>query len=164
MAGAPGGTVRGEIEVIAAAGLFTLKVAAGDAPPPGGGFCVVITLTELLVRAAAGTAAFTSVALTNTVVRGVVLKTITVQDRNPVPVMSNRVAPDPAMTLEGVLLAMAGAGLLTEKSRAADVPPPGAGFVTVSLAVPGVVKLLAGRVAPRLVAELNVVATATPFN
>ena len=164
VAGAPGRTVRGEMEVIAAVGLVTLKVAAGDVPPPGVGFCVVIELAELPLRAAAGTVAFTSVALTKVVVSVVVLKTITVDDKNPVPVMSNGVSPDPATTLAGVILLMAGVGSLTEKSSAADVPPPGAGFTTVSLATAAVVKLLAGRVAPRFVAEVNVVATARPFN
>lgn len=64
----PGGTNRGEIAVITATGLFTLNVAAGEVPPPGAGFCTAIKLAELPVRSAEGSAAFSSVALTNVVV------------------------------------------------------------------------------------------------
>ena len=38
VAALPGGTMRGEIEVIATAGLFTLNVAGGEFPPAGEGF------------------------------------------------------------------------------------------------------------------------------
>jgi len=44
------------------------------------------------------------------------------------------------------------------------VPPPGAGLVTVSLAIVAVVRLLAGMVAFRVVAELKVAAIGEPFH
>ena len=40
-------------------------------------------------------------------------------------------APPPALALVGAIDETVGGGLVTAKFTAADVPPPGAGFVTV---------------------------------
>ena len=42
VAGAFSGTDWGEMDVIAGVGLFTLKLAVAETPPPGVGFCTVI--------------------------------------------------------------------------------------------------------------------------
>ena len=48
-------------------------------------------------------------------------------------------------------------------AAAAEVPPPGAGLTTVTLAMPAVAKSVAGIVAVSRVGETNVVARAAPF-
>jgi hypothetical protein len=164
VAGLPGGTIRGEIAVITAAGLFTSNVAAAEVPPPGAGFCTAIRLAELPVRSAAGRAAFSSVALTNVVVSATPFQVITVDGTNPEPLTSSRVLPDPASTLAGLILLIAGCGLFTEKSAAGDVPPPGDGFTTVNFAIVPFARLLAVSVTLKFVAELNVVAIGAPFH
>lgn len=42
VAGAVPGIVCGEMDAIAGVGLFTLKLAVAETPPPGVGFCTVI--------------------------------------------------------------------------------------------------------------------------
>ena len=50
------------------------------------------------------------------------------------------------------------------KLRAFDVPPPGAGLLTVTLAVPAVAMSLAGIEAVKLVALFTVVVRSDPFH
>ena len=50
------------------------------------------------------------------------------------------------------------------KVRAFDGPPPGAGLLTVTLAVPAVAMSLAGIVAVKLVAPFTVVVRSDPFH
>jgi len=74
------------------------------------------------------------------------------------------VSPEPATTLVGLILLIAGTGLFTKKSTAEDVPPPGDGFTTVNFATVPFARSLAGSVTPKVVAELYVVARAAPFH
>ncbi len=164
VAALPGATAFGEIEVIAAVGLFTLNVVTAEPPPPGAGFTEVIMPVELPARSAASRVALTSVALTKVVERAAPFQSITVVERNPEPVISNSVSAEPAMTLGGVILVIAGAGLFTGKLIAADVPPPGAGLTTVNLATAPLARSLDGMVALRLVEEPKVVASGAPFH
>jgi hypothetical protein len=164
VAAVPGGTIRGEIAVMTAAGLFTSNVTAAELPPPGAGFCIVTRLAELPLRLAAGSAAFSSVALTNVVVSTAPFQAIKVDGTNPVPLTSSRVSPDPASTLAGLILLMAGTGLFTGKSTDGDAPPPGDGFATVIFAMVPFVRLLAGSGTIKVVAELYVVAIGAPFH
>jgi hypothetical protein len=160
----PGGTNRGEIAVMTAAGLFTSNVAAAEVPPPGAGFCTTIGLAELPVRSAAGSVTFTSVPLTNVVARVVPFQVITDDGSNPDPLISNTVSPDPAKMLVGLILLIIGVGLFTEKSTPGDVPPPGDGFTTVNFATVPFDRLAAGNTALNVVDEPNVVTTGAPFH
>jgi hypothetical protein len=164
VAGVPGGTIRGEIAVIATVGLFTSNVAAVEVPPPGPEFCTVIRLAELPVRSAAGMVAFNSVALTNVVPSAMPFHTTTLDGTKPVPVASSSVSADPASTLAGFTLLIEGAGLFTEKSNEANAPPPGDGLTTINFAIVAFARLFAVSVAPKLVAELYMVAMGAPFN
>jgi hypothetical protein len=85
----PGATNRGEIALITAVGLFTLKIAPAEAPPPGDGFCTAIRLAELPLTCAASRVAFSSIALTNVVVSATPFQVITVEGINPDPVTSS---------------------------------------------------------------------------
>ena len=64
----------------------------------------------------------------------------------------------------GLILLMTGNGLFTEKLTAADVPPPGDGFATVTAAIIPFARFIAGSVAFTLVDELYVVAIGAPFH
>src|SRR5438477_23090 len=58
---------------------------------------------------------------------------------------------------------MTGGGGLIVNVSAFDVPPPGAGFTTVTDAVPTAATFAAGTIAVSLIEETNVVARAEPF-
>lgn len=164
VAALPGGTIRGEIPVITAVGLFTANAAVGELPPPGAGFCAESWFCELAVRLAAARVAFTSVAPTKVVASAAPFHSITVDETNPDPLMSSGVSADPANTLAGLTLPMAGTGLFTVKSIDGDVPPPGPGFTTVNFPTVPFARSLAVSVAVRLDPDPNVVATGVPFH
>ena len=58
---------------------------------------------------------------------------------------------------------MTGGGGLIVNVCAFDVPPPGAGFTTVTFAVPVAATFAAGTMAVSCVAELKVVTNGEPF-
>ena len=70
----------------------------------------------------------------------------------------------PAVTEEGVIDVVVGTGLLIVKVCPPDVPPPGAGLNTVTLAVPALAISAAVMLACRDVAETNVVVRSEPFH
>jgi hypothetical protein len=80
------------------------------------------------------------------------------------PFTTKMKAAPPAAVDEGVILMRAGTGLLMVKVRALEVPPPGAGLKTVTLAVPPDMISEAGITAVSCVAETYVVARAAPFH
>ena len=81
-----------------------------------------------------------------------------------VPVSVMVVAALPAVTEAGEIAVSVGTGFVMLKGTAAEAPPPGAGFVTVTEAVPAVASRLAGILALSAVAPLYVVASDEPFH
>ena len=81
-----------------------------------------------------------------------------------VPFTVSMNAAPPAVALVGETVVTDGNGLLIVKVAAAEVPPPGAGFVTVTLGVPAVAISAAAIAAVTCVALTNVVVFATPLN
>jgi hypothetical protein len=69
----------------------------------------------------------------------------------------------PAPPVAGVKLAIVGAGASTVKVKPVEVPPPGAGLVTVTAYVPVVATALAGTTAVSCVGDTNVVVRAVPL-
>src|SRR5215471_11135975 len=69
----------------------------------------------------------------------------------------------PAFTLAGEMLAREGTGLLTVRVTTPDVPPPGAGFATVTDSDPAAAISLAGMVAVSCVLLTKVVVRLDPF-
>jgi hypothetical protein len=65
---------------------------------------------------------------------------ITEVGTKPVPVTVSSEPPSSVVTVDGEIPESCGAGLLTVKLVAEDVPPPGVGFTTVTCAVPPVAK------------------------
>ena len=81
-----------------------------------------------------------------------------------VPVTVSVNAAPPATAAAGPSDEMAGSGLSIVKFRAADVPPPGAGVVTVTIAIPAVATS-AELIEPcRVVDETKVVVRVDPFH
>lgn len=101
--------------------------------------------------------------LTNVVGRAELFHSVTEFDSNPVPV-SVIVAATPGGTFCGEIEVIEGVGLLTLKIKAADVPPPGAGFCIVIWLAELPLRSAAGTVAFRSVVLTNVVVNAVPFH
>jgi hypothetical protein len=98
------------------------------------------------------------------VVNGLLFQFTTDELTKPVPVRSRVASPDPASALPGLTAVTAGTGLLTVKVATADVPPPGEGFIMVTLTVVPSARSLDGNSALRAVAEVKVVVRLVPFH
>jgi hypothetical protein len=84
------------------------------------------------------------VALIKVVVRAEPLKFTTDAETKLVPFTVSVNASSPTFFVDGEMLLVVGTKLFTVNVCALDVPPPGAGFVTVMLNVPALVKSVAG--------------------
>jgi hypothetical protein len=124
-------TREGEMLEIEGAGLLTVNVTAVEVPPPGEGVKTVIDNRAPTAKSDAGIAAVSCVLLTNVVVRlDPFTRTIEPLTKFP-PVTVSVSALLPAVALLGEMLDKDGAGLTTASVSADDVPPPGAGLLTV---------------------------------
>ena len=80
-----------------------------------------------------------------------------------VPVAVRVNAAPPALALAGDIAVIVGTALLIGNVQAVDVPPPGAGFVTVTIADPELLISLAGTWAVSCVELTKFVVSADPF-
>jgi hypothetical protein len=149
--------------VVVGSGLFTVKTCEFEVPPPGAGLVTVMLNVPAVVRSLAGIAAVTLILLTKVVVRAEPAKLTTEFDTKFVPFIVRVKAPLPRVALAGETLVVVGPLLFTVKVCALDVPPPGAGFVTVTLNMPPVVRSVAGMAALNCVALVKVVVRAEPL-
>ena len=141
-----------------------MNVDAADVPPPGGGFVTVTLAVPALAMSDALIVAVSLVALANVVVRGEPFQFTTEEETKLVPLtVSVKLAP-PCVALDGESFVIVGAGLLMVKVFAEDVPPPGAGLLTVTKAVPAVLMSDMGTVAVRVVLLTKVVVRLAPFH
>jgi len=134
--------------------------------PPPAGFVTVTFTVPAVVMSAAGMVATTWVLVTDEgVIAGLVPKFTVAPATNPVPdIVSANPAP-PTVAVAGATEVSAGAEApLIVNDRLPDVPPPGAGFVTVTVAVPAVAISAAVIAAVNCVAPTNVVVLAAPLN
>jgi hypothetical protein len=133
----PVGTLDGERVITPSDELLIAMDAALDVPPPGAG---VNALTERLPGVAwSATVSDESncVGLINVVEREVPLTCITVEETKFAPVtVIGVVAAVPVVTRFGVTVIEPGAGLFTGNEAAAELPPPGLGFVATTERVP----------------------------
>jgi 3,4-dihydroxy-2-butanone 4-phosphate synthase len=159
----PAVALAGESVVMVGTGLFTVKATAFDVPPPGIPFVTVTGNVPAVAMSAAVMAAVICVALTNVVVFAFPLNFTAEATTNPVPFTVNVNAAPPAVALVGDSVVTVGTGLFTVKVTAFDVPPPGAGFVTVTGGVPAEARSLAKIAAVICVALTNVVVLVVPL-
>jgi hypothetical protein len=110
-----------------------LRASEADGPVVGAGFVTVTFAVPAAAISEARIAAVNCVLLTKVDVRLAPLNCTLAPFTNPVPFTVSVNAPEPAKTLEGDSEESVGTVLLTVKVAAFDVPPPGAGFVTVML-------------------------------
>ena len=145
-AGPPAAARFGLIVVIAGIGFAAVivKVTEFEFPPTGGGFDTLMTALPGAAMSLAGIVAVSNVALVDVVGRSAPFQRTTEADIKPVPVIVSMSVPLPAVAEPGLMLLMVGTGLLTEKFTALEVPPPGPGLKTETLAVPPVARSLAG--------------------
>ena len=98
-------------------------------------------------------------------IAGLVPKFTVTPATKPVPVRVNVKAAPPTVAEVGTREVSVGAeAALIVNDRLPDVPPPGAGFVTVTVAVPAVAISAAVIAAVNCVALTNVVVLAAPLN
>jgi len=134
--------------------------------PPPAGFVTVTFAVPAVVMSAAGIVATIWVLVTDDgVIAGLDPKFTVAPATKPVPVRVNVKAAPPAVAEVGEIKVSVGpAAALIVKDTVADVPPPGAGFVTVTFAVPAVAISAAEIAAVSCVALTNAVVLAAPLN
>src|SRR5205807_90345 len=99
---------------------------------PGAGFVTAMGNEPAVATSAAAIGAVTNVELTNVVVRAEPLKFTTDVETKFVPFTVTVKPASPAFLELGEMLVVVGTGLLTVRVCALEIPPPGAGFVTVT--------------------------------
>ena len=153
----------GERDEIVGSGLFTVKFAEDDVPPPGAGFVTVTGNMPPVARSVARIDAVTFVALTNVVVSALPLKFTTAPLTKPVPFTVSVNPAPPSVVFVGETELIVGGGLFTVKFAGVDGPPPGAGLITVTGSVPPAAISVARIEAFTWVALTNAVVRALPL-
>jgi hypothetical protein len=141
----------------------TRKLAAAEVPPPGVEFDTVTESVPAVATSIAGMDPVSIVELTNVVDTGLPPKLISESASKPDPLTERVRAGLPTPALVGEMLFKTGSGLLTVKVDAVEVPPSGAGFVTVTEKEPAAAMLAAGIAAVSDVALTDVVGWAAPL-
>jgi hypothetical protein len=160
----PDSTVLGLSDVAAGTGLPIVNVSGLEVPPPGAGVITVTMAVPAVAMSAAVTAACKLVLETKVVVRALPFHWIVEEETklDPVTVSVNAAPPTPAEL--GFSDVAVGDGLLIVNVSGLEVPPPGAGVITVTVAVPAVAMSAAVTAACKLVLETKVVVRALPFH
>src|SRR5258708_7171592 len=156
--------LEGESDVSDGAGVVIVNVWAPDVPPSTPG---IVTVTWALPAAAiseAGIAAATCVGLTRVAGRAARFQRTLLPLTKPVPVTVSVNAAPLTSALLGLRPVSVGAGLFTLNVCAAEVPPPGAGVRTVTLAVPAAAMSAAVIAAVSWMVLTKVVVRAAPFH
>jgi len=137
-AGSPANLPVGETLVNVGTGLLIVNVSAGVEVPPAGAGLVTVTATAPPVKTSeAAIWVVNCEALTNVAGWFVAPKLIDAPLTKLLPLTVRVNSGSPAVTLDGERLLVIGNGLLTVKFNAGvDVPPPGAGLVTVTVLDP----------------------------
>jgi hypothetical protein len=140
------------------------NVSPLEVPPPGAGVETVTVAVPAGATSAAVTAACKLVLETKVVVRGLPFHWTVEEEMKLLPVTVSVNAAPPAAAELGFSDVATGIGLPTVNVSGLEVPPPGAGVVTVTMALPAVVISAAVMAACKLVLETKVVVRGTPFH
>jgi hypothetical protein len=139
-AGPPAAVDAGSRRVIAGTGFAATieNVTAFDVPPPGAGLTTVTLAVLIAAMSLAGIAAVTWVSLTKLVVRSAPFQRTTEFETKPVPFTMRVKAGPPTPVKFGLSVVIVGTGfpLVIVNVTAFEVPPTGAGFNTVMIALP----------------------------
>src|SRR2546428_113092 len=147
----------------AGTGLLIENVKAPDVPPSGPDRTTVTDAVPTAARSEAGMAAVSRAVLTKVVVR-VAPFHCTVSPRRKLPPFTVSVRPaPPTAALEGERELTVGPALATGNACAAEVPPPGVGVTTVTLAVPAAAMSAAAIAAVSWMGLTKVVVRTAPF-
>jgi transcription initiation factor TFIIIB Brf1 subunit/transcription initiation factor TFIIB len=160
----PDSTVLGFNDKAAGTGLPIVNVSGLEVPPPGAGVITVTMAVPAVAMSAAVIAACRLVLETKVVVRGLPFHWTVEEETKFVPVTASVNAAPPAPAELGFSELAVGDGLLIVNVSGLEVPPPGAGVVTVTMAVPTVAMSAAVMAACKLVLETKVVVRALPFH
>ena len=134
-------------------------------PPPAGFVTVTFTVPAVAMSVAGIVATIWVLVTDEGVIAGLVPKFTVAPATKPVPVRVNVKAAPPTVAEAGAIEVSVGAETaLIVNDRLPDVPPPGAGFVTVTVAVPAVAISAAVIAAVNCVAFTKVVVLAAPLN
>jgi hypothetical protein len=154
----------GTMEVIVGTGLLMSNVSEPDVPPPGPPLNTVTAAVPALLISVASIWAVIFVLLTNVVVRADPFHFTSEPLTKFEPFTVSVKAGPPAMALVGTREVATGTGFLTVNVFAADVPPPGAGFFTVTGNVSAVAMSEARIMAVSFLLLTNVVVRVEPFH
>src|SRR4029077_19816059 len=143
-------------------GLLIVKAWALDVPPPPGLVTVTFTVPAAAISAAGMVAKIWVLVTDVGVIAGFAPKFTVAPVTKPVPVRVNGKAAPPAVAAFGAIEARLREAPLIVKGKLPDVPPPGAGFVTTTLAVPAVAISAAVIAAVSWVALISVVVLIAP--
>jgi hypothetical protein len=156
-AGPPAVAEAGKTVLMTTTGLLTVKVFPDEVPPPGVGLKTVTVGVPAMAISVAGIAAVAWVEERTVVVLSPLFhRTLVTPETKPVPVTVRVKADPPAVAVEGEMAERVGTGLfaaVTLNDFAPEVPPPGVGLKTVTLAVVTVAISVAGIAAVIWVAE-----------
>jgi len=145
---------------------ITVKVWLFEVPPPGAGFTTATGNVPVAATSSAGITAVSWVDEAKVVVAATPLKSTTEFETKFVPrTVSVRSGP-PARVEVGLIEDNVGTGFavaVTVNVWLFEVPPPGAGFVTVTGNVPVAATSIAGIMARSVVLEMKVVVAASPL-
>jgi hypothetical protein len=134
----PAITPDGDSEPIAGGGVVTMKLTEFDGPPPGVGFVTTTAGVPGAAISAARMETVSFVVLTNVVDRALPPKVTAEVGMNPVPFTVNVNAGEPVVVPVGWSDVIAGTGFspVIPKLTVFETPPPGTGFVAVTVADP----------------------------
>jgi hypothetical protein len=117
-------------------GAVIVNVCALEVPPPGVGLYTVTVAVPVVAISEAKIAAVNWPEETNVVVRFAPFQRTREPVTKPVPFRVSVKPAPPAVPDDGLRLVVAGTGLLMLIVCALEVPPPGVGLYTVTVAVP----------------------------
>jgi hypothetical protein len=143
--------------------LTTCRLNGAETPPPGAGLDSVTEAAAPVASEADGTVALSSVELRNVAVRVLSFQDTVVVGRKFVPTISSEMDGLPTGMLGGETAVITGSGFTTLNGRPEEVPPPGAGFVTVIVEFVTTARSAAVRDIVIWVALVNVVGLTLPL-
>ena len=145
-AAVPKAMVEGKTVAMEGVGLFTGRGRAAEMPPPGAGFCTATCSVVPTEVSAAVVVKDSCEPLETVVVRAAPFTRTVLPGRKPDPCRVTTAPDAPTDRAAGSSDEMAGAGFVIRKLDGEELPPPGAGFITVMGNEPAVAASAAVRV------------------